>query len=466
MTERRDFLKAATFLPLSMLGGSEALGADAPTTVVGQKSFEASAGQSDSAMPFANDGPIQEQPFPHYHLLGKPDSAANLFGEVRPSTWAGVKLNLRTGLGAAAHAQDPIHRWLAIFNTSFDVRAAGIVIQARNHIYQGGGSTVLRYEPQLYDGLLRAATVLLDRCLRYRVEMGQFEISGVSAAIGYLAFIKLKPLQRNFLVQSNSADIARIEKISSRRAAERYAEVFGIDLLFEEYQLQAKQIELSGSAAEASVGENKANFLTHLLEKQFHIQIDSQLAQFTRLFEPGSSSNFAERYLRLLSLVTEDLTDVYCKLYSASKGVQQVLGLTQVTVGLNSSINVNIPAFQTLNDVRSWVASVVPASAGHERAPDILDALVLWTRAVMRTLDTAAQYESEFTVSIPLTQPLAPSTQPIVPPADISAAFAPGSPTGTVTFTLPNGALPINATPVCRFPLRFDPGFPLRTDPA
>jgi hypothetical protein len=195
------------------------------------------------------------------------------------------------------------------------------------------------------------------------------------------------------------------------------------------------------------LAEAKDNFLTHILEKQFHVQIDAQLAQFTRLFEPGSSSNFAERYLRLLSMLTEDLADAYCKIYSASKGVQQVLGMSQVTVAINAPISVDIPGFTTTAGVKMWVDQVVPAQSEHQRTPDVLDALVLWTRAVMRTLDTAAQYESEFTVSIPLNQPLAPGAQALVPQGDIVAAFGPNAPTGMVTFTLPSTALPIKATP-------------------
>ena len=445
MNERRDFLKAASFLPLSMTGKSDRPTADS-AGVIGRAAAPVGAAPPSVATPAPE--PVTEQHFGNYHLLGQPDPNANLFGEVRPSNWAAVKTGLQGSLRGAAHTDDPIHKWLLIFGSSFDVRATDIVVRASKEIYQPSTPGDLKYEPQLYDGLLRAATALLDRCLRYRVEMGQYEISGIGAAISYLTFLKLRLLQRNFLIQSNTADIAKIEKMASEDAGQKYAHGSGLDHLFEAYKMQAKQIEMAGNAAEAGLSEEKQNFLTNLLERQFHIQIDAQLAQFTRLFVAGSSSNFAERYLRLLALLTEDLADTYWKLYSAAKGIQQVLGLDQVAVAMNVPVRTDIPRLTTPAAVRAWVHAVVPPQSAGQRSPDILDAMVLWTRAVMRTIDMLAQYESEFTVSIPLNQPMAPNAQPIVSAAQMDAAFATPSPTGTVPFTLVPGVLPIRATPI------------------
>jgi hypothetical protein len=382
--------------------------------------------------------PIHSQSFTNYQLLGSPNPQANLLGTVRPRDWHTTKSELQSALRATAQADDPIQDWLNTFQSSFDDHATDVVIKAAGNLYQAGSPALLKYEPQLYDVLLRSAAALLDRCLRYRTDMGRYEISGISAGISYLSFLKLKPLQRNFIVQSNQADLAAIEKTTSQNASQKLTGSFV-------WADAARQIELGGDVKQAGISEQKDQFLTGVLENQFDIQSDAQLALFTRLLETGSASNYAERYLRLLSLLTEDLGDAYCKLFSASKGVQQVLNINQVTVALNSPINVDIPILNSATAISSWIAQIVPGQ-GSQRKPDILDALVLWSRAVMRTLDAAAQYESEFTVSIPLNQPWDGTNSTYVTPTQMANAFTAPNPSGTVPFTLPNNALPISAT--------------------
>jgi len=448
MSERRSFLKAASLLPLGILANTPAAMADTEVSSTSSNAQEESGESRDHPLPPPPpQPPIQEQPFSDYHLLGKPDHEANLLGETRPRDWKTTKANLKVALKSAVLQDDPIHDWLKTFEVAFDDRATSIVLEAAKHAYQVAKPTELKYEPQLYDASLRSASVLLDRCLRYRNEMGGFEMAGVGAGVAYLTFVRLKPLQRNFLIHSNSADLAKIEQTTEAIVGHRYRQIWGIDKLFERRQLQAKEAEADGSAEEAARAEVKDNFLSALLQKQFHFQIDAQLAQFTRLLSPGSSSNFAERYLRMVAMLTEDLSDAYCKLFSASKGVQQVLNLSAVTVAMGSPINVDIPLFNTNVQVSAWVDQIVPSPGGSQRKPDILDALVLWARAVMRELDTSGQYESEFTVAIPLCQPWGKNNPPILSSTDISAAFVGASATGKLKFTLPNNSLPVAAVP-------------------
>ena len=442
MTERRDFLRAASLLPL----GSVSTGA------------ASSAESKDYDSPFAADnpngtelpkpGPVEEKKFTEYHLLGKPDPEGKLFGDIRPQEWSSTKRELAQALLAAAHEGDPIHRWLKTFDLTFDDRASSIVLDGTSKLHSPSNAMKLRYEPQLYEASLRSASALLDRCLRYRNEMGNFETSGITSGIGYLAFLKLKPLQRNFIIQSSSADLEEIEAVTQNHASVTYNKARPLDKWLEKYHLRALQIQAAGGAAEASLAEAKDKLRTKLLEKQFHITIDAQLAQFTRLVTPGSSSNYAERYLRMLSLLTEDLADIYCKLYSASKGLQQVLKMSQVTVGLGSPINLDIPAFNSLDSLKSWVKSVIPPQDGDQRKPDVLDALVLWTRAVMREMDRRSQYETEFTVSVPLNQPWGKKSAVLLKPSDITAAFnAGGNSSGKVTFDLGDDTLPFATIP-------------------
>ena len=448
MSERRNFLKAASLLPLGVISSSPAAmaAAEAASTNSDDQASPAASGAPSIPLP---PPPIQEQPFPNYHLKGTPDHNANLFGEVRPQNFKATKEELESAFNDAAEADDPIHEWLRTFKRTFDDHATEIVTAVAANIYRPVNPAVssalqnpkeLRYEPQLYDASLRSASILLDRCLRYRNEMGGYELAGVGAGISYLTFIKLKPLQRNFLIQSNSADLAEIERTTEWIAHEKYRQVKGLDRLFEKYQLQAKQVEAAGSAKEAGLSEVKDNFLTGLMEKQFHIQIDAQLAQFTKLLSPGSSSNYAERYLRILAMLTDDLTDAYCKLYSAAKGVQQILALKQVNAGMPSSFPVDIPLFSTQADVSAWVKQII-MNLGPTRQPDVLDAMVLWARGVMRELDLRSQYETEFTVAIPLNQLIGGKATVLVP--DLSNLF---NPQKGVDIKIDTGCLPF-ATP-------------------
>jgi hypothetical protein len=439
MSDRRDFLRSASLLSVVAASGSEA--SDTKAEPAADTAPRKPGGHDHDPIP--DPAPVRELSFTNYHLLGNPARIANLLGPQRPHTWKATKAELKKALQGAAQPQDPIHEWLKTFDQTFDERSAKIVLDATTTLQTGYGGELVN-EPQLYDGLLRSAAALLDRCLRYRLDMGGFELAGVNSGIGYLAFVKLKPLQHNFIIQCSTADIAEIEEAAQGAASERFQHARGLDRLFEKYHLQGLHFASEGNSVEARQAAAKDRLRTELLERQFEIQVDAQLAQFTRLLTSGSTSNYAERYLRTLSLLTEDLADAYRKLFCASKGIQQVLSLTKVTVGNGTPIDVDIPRFTNLQALVDWVHQIVP-DQGDQRQPDVLDAMVLWARAVMRELDRRAQKEAEFTVAIPLNQPWGKSNAVLVSPDQIAAAFTGGSPTGKITFTLTSDALPFPA---------------------
>lgn len=443
MNDRRDFLKAASLLPLVVTESIANAAMPREDATPPGSPVPPSVGKSTRAT-LPNTAPVAEQAFRNYQLLGQPeaDPSANLLGTKRPRDWQTTKDELAAALAATANKDDPIHDWLKTFKLSFDDRATAIVLDAVKTLHRTGKNSELRYEPQLYDASLRSASALLDRCLRYRNEMGGFEVAGISAGINYLAFLKSKPLQRNLIIQTSGADLAWIEQVTQAAAGHTYRSAHGVEKALDRYHLEALQIDAEGSAAEAELARAKDRLRTSLLEKQFHIQIDAQLAQLTRLLSSGSSSNYAERYLRMLALLVEDLADAYRKLYSASKGIQQVLGVSTVSPGTGAPVSADIPAFAAADPLRAWVQLMIPTQDGDIHKPDVLDALVIWTRAVMRQLDTRSQYETEFTVSIPLNQPWGPKNSVILPPSAITTAFSGGNPTGSVTFTLTPDALP------------------------
>ena len=445
MNERRSFLKHA-LLPLGAL------------TPVGSTYAEVKNIDGDIALESQDNGPTsplaglggtplppQEQRFTEYHLLGNADIAGNLLGGgARPKSLRETKLRLAAELAQTAKTDDPIHDWMKTFLQSFDERAAMIVLEATGSLPRLGNPTELRYEPELYDSSLRSASVQLDRCLRYRNEMGGFEISGLHGGISYLTFLKTKPIQRNLILQSSAADLDELEKLTEGRTSSIYAHAHGFNRVFEKYHLLGLRSDAEGGVAEADLAEKKDKLRTSLLERQFNIQADAQLADFTRLLSPGSASNYAERYLRLLAYLKEDLTDIYCKLYSAAKGIEQVLQINSIPMVGGVAIAMDIPQFTNPAVLASWVQQVVPTPVSSERQPDILDAFVLWSRAVMRELNRRSQYESEFTVAIPLSQPAGKRGLPILTNADMNTAFGQATPTGLVNFTLDASVLPFS----------------------
>jgi hypothetical protein len=434
MNERRTFLQKAPLIPLglALTESAQALPSERGEEMIPPEQ----AGQPSS--PQEEPPPPQELPFSEYHLKGTPDSDGNLMGTVpRTPDWKQNKARVESELQRLA-AEDPIVEWIRTFLPMFGERATTVVLNAVNALYRPDKPAELRYEPELYDAMLRSAAIQLDRCLKYRNEMGAFEITGIGAGVAYLTFLKTKPLQRNLIRQSSLADIDEIVKNTEERTRQIYASAHGLGRVFEKYQLQGLRAESHGEVIEAGHSELKEKLRTRLLERQFNIQTDAQLAEFTRLLTPGSASNYAERYLRLLTYLTEDLTDAYCKLYSASVGIQQVLQLTgSVQSGDGTAVPIGIPKFATAADIANWIPTVAPS--GNQRQPDVLDGLVLWSRAIMRELDRRSQYESEFIVAIPLSQPAGSRTKPLVTVAQVQS--------GTVSFSLDTSVLPFSSLP-------------------
>jgi hypothetical protein len=441
MTERRTFLKNASLATLSLSTPIRAMNADNG----GASSETASASEDLISLqlpPISESKQPKEEEFQEIHLLGRPEKNGNLLGESQRATeWKSTKERVQQELQSSAESEDPIHNWLNTFIVSFDERAATIVLNATSSLSRPERSSELFYEPQLYDASLRSASLQLDRCLRYRNEMGSYELSGVSAAMAYLTFLKTRPIQRNLIMQSSSADVEELQKSVAVRTAAIYAQALGIKKVVDKYQLLGLQSDAEGTAAESDLTKQKDSLRIDLLDRLFNIHVDAQLAEFTRLLSPGTASNYAERYLRLAAYLTDDLTDIYRKLYSVSAGLAQVLKIDNVQ-GNGKVIPIAVPRFSDSAALLSWVQLLTPTNAGDQRQPDVLDAFVLWTRAVMRELDRRSQYESEFTVSIPLNQPSGRRNTPILNDKQMDIAFAQAKPTGAVSFQLDDSVLP------------------------
>jgi hypothetical protein len=442
MTDRRQFLQNAGNLPAAMLvtaAGASEVGA-ATATNVDIKDSKAQLPPPKIAGALAE----QEKNPPSADTLGAA-SRENLLDSKYQMNWRDAKRSLAKALAVKLPATDPIANWLTVFSDSFDTISAAVVTKASSSINRPGSTTELCYEPQLFEGCLRGASTLLDRCLTYRREMGEFEVSGVKAALDYLTFVHVNPIQRSLMKLANDSDVAGIQQDYQDKAQMSYASSG------QEQQIaQGHAFESGGAATAASVTALKENLKAKFARRQFDLTIEAQLAQFTRYVTPGSASNMAERYLRLRALLEEDLADAYRKLYCAAIGIAAVLGVTSVNLASSGApVNTAIPLFAGANAtsaLNTWIQQFVPNPKG-QRAPDVVDALVLWTRAVLRELDRRDQYESDVTISIPLSVPCGSRTTPILPSTVVQAAIkATKGKAAQLPFALAADALPFAAT--------------------
>src|ERR1700733_9883787 len=183
MTERRNFLKNASLATLALSTPLRAMNTrDTDVSRETQSASETLAPlQAAHLPPIPESKQPKEEEFEEIHLLGHPEKNGNLLGESQRATeWNSTKVRVRQELQSSVESEDPIHNWLNTFMVSFDERATSIVLNTSSSLTRPERSSELFYEPQLYDASLRSASLQLDRCLRYRNEMGGYELSGVS----------------------------------------------------------------------------------------------------------------------------------------------------------------------------------------------------------------------------------------------------------------------------------------------
>jgi hypothetical protein len=443
MPDRREFLQGAGTLSGAALATTAIAAAGDNTT----QTVSNGPGPGAQTPPPAIQNSLDDQDKhpPPADMLGA-DTREALLDKKYQLSWRTTKLAAIKAAAEKVSPNDPIVAWLKVFANSFDDIASATVLNAAKSVSRPGSAVELCYEPQLFEGALRSASTLLDRCLSYRREMGEFEVSGVKAALDYITFVQVNPVQRTLMRLANDSDVAGVQKDYQVKAQNSYTMAASSEKI-----AQGHAYESGGAATAASVTELKEGLKTKYTRRQFDLTVEAQLAQFTRYITPGSASNMAERYLRLRALLEEDLSDAYRKLYCASIGVASVLGLTSLTLASSATVNTVIPLFSGANGtsaaISKWIQPFVSSQNG-QRAPDIVDALVIWTRAVLREIDRRSQYESDVTVSIPICQPSGSHTTPLLTTAQVKAAItaANGNAVTVPAFTLAADSLPFSVT--------------------
>jgi hypothetical protein len=329
--------------------------------------------------------------------------AAGFLGDPPPTTWPEVKARLEDAFRNERYRHSRvvsgIADWLSTWDRGFGAIAADFVCTAGSalSITSDTGELRFRYDPHSFEALLMSASGLLDRSLSYRREMAEFETSGVKVALDYLAFVYLRPTV-DAIDQCGLQDVRATKLAASQTSA---AEKFLNGGAGNPVALGMAQ-QATGSAGDyQDLAASETERRTLLSEKSQLLQ-QAQDAMFSRYLAIGSASNFAERYLRMTTLLAEDIAEAYQKLFAASCGINTVLGISFI-----DGVDMYLPRFdkKSVDDgtLDIWLTRIVP-SASNQRRPDVLDGLVIWTRAVMREIERVSQFETEDIFSLPLNQ--------------------------------------------------------------
>jgi hypothetical protein len=416
MSGRRNFLVGSSTIPIAaMLSGTSDSAQAADRISLDGKTI-AGGVSADAAPPKVRRTDYIPQ------SVGAKSHFGLLDGR-NPTTLKKAKQLLSTQLSKLVdRKEDPVLDWLDTFSRSFDEASADMVIEAASTVIDGTSPSKLVYEPQMFEAWLRSSSELLDRCLTYRRDMGAFEVDGVRTGIDYLAFLRVTPIQRSLIDVGNQADVAEIQRLAQFNASNKYGQAPGIDKVAAGHELESQ-----GHSRVAEQTKAKETLKTELQVLQFDASNEAQLAKFTAYLTPGSAANCAERYLRLAALLADDIGDAYRKLYSASIGIRQVLKVSSIPGATVNSIPAEIPLFSGATGSRAaieeWVKKIVK-NGSNSRAPDVLDALVLWNRAVLRELERRTQREREVTIPIALNQPAGAAGAVILNDSDIQMALA------------------------------------------
>ncbi len=238
----------------------------------------------------------------------------------------------------------------------------------------------LSHNPRLVEPLMGEIATLLDRCLSYREEAANLEINGIAAALGRMVANGVRDIDRKMIVADASPEVAALLAANFVTAADQFRRdgtPLGKGTAIEIAAQGAGNDKTSASEAERrSLAASRLSF-TQKIQNQLQARYDV----------PGNAHNYAERHVRKRALFLSDIQAAYERAMAVAVGAKDLFGF-----------NEPLP---------------VPT-------PNVLDALVLWSKLAMRAATRVAETEIEFTKDIAVTVPT--GSAPIA--LDTTNAFA------------------------------------------
>ncbi len=262
----------------------------------------------------------------------------------------------------------------------------------------------LPYEPALVEPLLGDVAALLDRCAAYQREASELEIKWVQHQLESQLAGKLSELDLDLALASTglaSAMAARAAYAATQAEFSRAQD----DALAPGF---AKEAEGASSVAGKVV--DAAGLRESLLKERTNQVRDYQTKLDARHTESGGAHNYLERHERIAALMFEDFEEAYRKAKCAVIGLRAIFGLADAEAQIGD------------------LTAATPAGP--------VFSLILWTRRMMRKIESFSETEVEYDLVVPLLQPIKDTAKGLINTDEYKAAMKDGG-SGTLNFSLP-----------------------------
>jgi hypothetical protein len=199
------------------------------------------------------------------------------------------------------------------------------------------------------EALLSEISEGLDRCLAFRKECQEYEVSATMYALEYELFAD----QVDALQELENTDSLQAQRLAEAAAHKNAVTAFEGD----NQELTAGLKEVSRGLSEAAkiAGNWEAKKATFVAKKWDALR-SYHKALRERHSAPGCALNFEERIARALPLLLDELTCAYWKARSAEAGLQQIFGIGTAPLA----------ACRTLDGLVTWVRDAIEKLSIHK----------------------------------------------------------------------------------------------------
>ena len=226
----------------------------------------------------------------------------------------------------------------------------------------------IRFNPLLVRDLFSQVSDLLDRCVVYRHEARDLEVSAVKAAVDYLQYVDLFDTKMAIEIEALGKGRLAVEQQSAKNAAAGFGE--GSPKTLE----RGFHLTASGAADASTQALGAAERSEALIRKRYEIERKYVEEYHTRYQTPGNAHNYGERLAQLVRFLAQDFQVATMKVGALVEGVNAIYG-SKFTAPPQADV------FE-------------------------IDELLLQVRHMSRYVEAQSQLESEVELMVSLAQPL------------------------------------------------------------
>lgn len=199
-------------------------------------------------------------------------------------------------------------------------------LQSVDNIVYGLTSALIssppKYDPYQVESLSAAISTLLDRCLSYRDEMYALDEKALKRCSDYALFLDTFDAQKTLEQSPKTIDQLEAGLTGQKNAVAAFGSASGTASGLGPGFAALYQ----GSATATQIGIDWESVRQNLVATKWEKTKENQDALAQRYTLPGSALNYAERYSRLRTLLSQDLTVAFQKTRCLSKGCNKIFG--------------------------------------------------------------------------------------------------------------------------------------------